>query len=46
MWSLMTTRGQVLAIPRLPALLGSGQGADVRVPRLREALPPHRALQR
>jgi FHA domain len=32
MWSLMTPRGQVLAVPRLPAVLGSGSDADVRVP--------------
>lgn len=28
----MTPRGQVLAVPRLPAVLGSGSDADVRVP--------------
>jgi hypothetical protein len=32
MWVLLTARGQQLAIPTLPAVLGSGPAADVRVP--------------
>jgi hypothetical protein len=32
MWSLRTPKGQVIAVARLPALVGSARDADVRVP--------------